>query len=106
MSWPDDDDGDVMRRLEAAAFDFSIEHEIDFNVDFFEWPPAEDAMNRLKPFGKLESFAPDEEFPGYVQIQIHSKVTYETVTAMQRRVSNAMAPYGGICESWGVMQAP
>ncbi len=95
-----------MRRLESSAFDFSTDHEIDFNVDFFEWPPSKDALDRLRPFGKFGLCAPTEEFPGYVQIKLKAKVTYETVTSMQRRVSNAMAPYGGICESWGVMQAP
>lgn len=106
MSWPEDDDGDVMRRLEASGFDFSSTHEIDFNVDFFEWPPSQDALDRLRPFGVIELFDPDEHSPGYVLIQLQSKVTYEVVTSVQRRVSNAMAPYGGICESWGVMQPP
>jgi len=64
LSWPKDDDGDVMRRLEAAAFDFAVDHQIDFNVDFFEWPPSQDALDRLRPFGNLELFGPDEDFPG------------------------------------------
>lgn len=106
MSWPEDDDGDLMRRLDHSGFDFSVAHEIDFNVDFFEWPPIQDALDRLRPFGKIEQYAPDENGPGYVQIRLQAKVSYEVVTSMQRRVSNAMAPYGGICESWGVMQQP
>ena len=31
MSFPDDENGDVLRRMEASAFDFSMPH----NVDFF-----------------------------------------------------------------------
>jgi hypothetical protein len=106
MSWPDDADGDVMRRLDESGFDFSGPHEIDFNVDFFDWPPSQDALDRLRPFGTPELVSPDENGPGYVLIQVQAKLTYELVTSMQRRVSNAMAPYGGICESWGVLQSP
>ncbi len=105
MSWPEDDDGDVMRTLEESRFDFTKEHEIDFNVEFFGWPPSQEAQDRLLSFGKLELVGPDDHGPGYVEIQVRAKLTYELVTSMQRRVSNAMAPYGGICETWGVFQA-
>lgn len=104
MSWPDDDDGDVLRRLQESGFDFARDYQVDFNVDFFEWPPVQAAIDRLRPLGNIELFDPDDDGPGFVLVQVQAKVTYELVTSMQRRVSNAMAPYGGICESWGVLQ--
>jgi len=37
MSWPDDADGDVLRRLRADGFDFRRKYSIDFNIDFRSW---------------------------------------------------------------------
>jgi hypothetical protein len=39
MNWPNDADGDVMRRLQSSGFSFDREAEIDFNIDFDQWPP-------------------------------------------------------------------
>lgn len=104
MNWPDDSDGDVFRRLEADGFDFSKSYAIDYNVDFDSWPPLPEAIERLrKLYGDVEIFNPDEEGDGYVLFQVFSPVTYERVTTVQRQASAAMGPYGGICESWGVL---
>jgi hypothetical protein len=34
MNWPNDVDGDVLRRLESIGFEFDQETDIDFNIDF------------------------------------------------------------------------
>ena len=107
MSWPNDADGDVFRRLEGHAFDFSITHSIDFNVDFEVWPPPEDAITWLKrQYGQVGIHEPEESFGGYVDFQIEAKLTYELVMFTQTEVSAAMAKHQGICESWGVAQQP
>ena len=103
--WPSDADGDVFRRLFANGFDFSKPHSVDYNVDFNVWPPAKAAINQLESmFGSIKIYEPDEHGDGYIQFQIIAPVTYETVTTIQRTVSAAMEPFGGICDSWGVMQ--
>ncbi|WP_133001239.1 ribonuclease E inhibitor RraB [Luteimonas arsenica] len=102
--WPDDADGGVFRRLAAAGFDFSQDWSVDYNVDFEEWPPAEVALELLRSvYGSLSLYPPDEHGAGYVQFQVVGPVTYEGVTSVQRRVSATMLPFGGVCESWGVM---
>lgn len=104
MIWPDDADGEVFRRLESEGFDFSKSYTVDFNVDFETWPPSEVATKRLQSLiGKFESFEPDEEFDGYLLFQVTMKLNYEKVMSIQREVSAAMAPFGGICGSWGVL---
>lgn len=101
--WPDDADGDVFRRLLAHGFDFSKAYEVDYNVDFSDWPPSSAALQMLQAkFGNIEVHDPGDDLGGYVQFRIAGLVTYEGVTSVQRRVSTAMQPYGGICESWGV----
>ena len=103
--WPDDADGSVFRRLVEHDFDFSKPHSVDYNVDFESWPPAQGAIELLDSlYGPVTLYDPDEHGDSYIQFQIHAPVTYEGVTAVQRKVSAAMEPYGGVCESWGVMQ--
>lgn len=102
--WPDDADGGVFRRLAEAGFDFSQEWSVDYNVDFEDWPPAKEALEWLRSaYGRLSLYPLDAHGAGYVQFQVVGPVTYESVTSIQRRVSAAMLPFGGVCESWGVM---
>ncbi len=106
MSWPDDADGDVFRNLESDGFDFTKEYDIDFNVDFEDWPPSKEAINLLKSkYKNTKVIEPEsDDTNGYVTFQIRAKVTYELVTSTQTQVTQAMKKYRGWCESWGVMQ--
>ena len=100
--WPNDDDGEVLAALEADGFDFALDHEVEYMVDFPSWPPAGEAITALAKFGETESFDPDD-IDGYVVVTIRQKVSYETVTGTQRQLSAAAGPFGGNCEAWGVM---
>ena len=107
MPWPNDSDGDVFRRLEERAFNFSISHSIDFNVDFEVWPPPKEALAWLKQkYGRIGVHEPEDTFGGYVEFQVEAKLTYDLVVSTQEEVSAAMAKHDGICETWGVMQKP
>jgi len=104
MTWPTDSDGDVFRRMEASGFDFSREHSIDFNIDFEKWPPPQAALDLLQAqYGNVEIFNPDERGAGYVLFRIVARASYELVTSVQRNATSAMQPYGGVCETWGVL---
>src|SRR5262245_14041915 len=108
MDWPRDADGDVFRRLEADAFDFTREHEIDFSVDFLRWPPHVDALTLLgSRYGKLDVVEPyadpadGMQLGGYVGFKIRARVTYELVTGTQADVTHALQGFGARCEAWG-----
>ena len=104
-AWPTDADGDVFRRLEAKGFDFGAEYEIDFNVDFDDWPPHRDAVAWLESrYSKVKIWGPEPDFSGYVQFKLRSKLTYALVMDVQREATAGTREYGGICESWGVLQ--
>ena len=104
VSWPEDADGDVFRRLETNGFDFSKPYSVDYNVDFKSWPPPPNAIEVLQAqYGHVELYEPDEDGAGYALFQIVGLVTYEGVTSVQRRTTLAMQPYGGVCETWGVL---
>lgn len=104
MDWPADADGDVFRRLESNGFDFNKDYAVDYNVDFETWPPVPAALKLLREqYGQIEIYEPDEDGDGYVLFTILGRVTYEGVTSIQRNTSAIMQPYGGICETWGVL---
>jgi hypothetical protein len=104
MDWPLDADGDVFRQLKADGFDFGREHTIDFNIDFAEWPPAADAISLLRrEYPSATIYDPENDDPGYVLVQVFTFVNYEAVVEVQRHLSELMIPFGGRCESWGVM---
>ena len=105
MTWPNDADGDVLRRMEQDGFDFSKPHVIDFNVDFDEWPPDSKAITAVKNrYASTRVREPKDGYAGYLQFQVHDRVSYELVMQVQRQVSALVAPFKGRCESWGVMQ--
>jgi len=111
MNWPDDTDGDVLRGMQESDFDFEKKVDIDFNIDFEHWPLSEEEKNHVASlYPNCEFIDPTEEEiadgidMGYVQFQIHDKVTYDLVVNTQAAVSKEMVKLGGWCESWGVMQ--
>jgi hypothetical protein len=102
--WPDDADGDVLRRMARHGFDFARPWTIDFNVDFAHWPPSTEALSLLiRAFPNAVVYEPSAEGEGYVQFQVNALVAYALVTRIQAEVSAWMAPFGGVCESWGVL---
>ena len=104
MNWPNDADGDVFRRLQSRGFDFHREYLVDFDVEFESWPPAAGAIDLLrKEYPSTVVYDETDERSGYVQFQVHGRVTYEMVTRVQAMISALMAPFGGKCESWGVL---
>jgi len=111
VNWPNDADGDVLRRLKENGFEFDNEVEIDFNIDFNHWPLTDEEVEKMQSLYSQASFYdPDEEgiengnLYGYVQFQVVAKLTYDLVINTQERVTEQMKQYGGWCESWGLTQ--
>jgi Regulator of ribonuclease activity B len=101
VSWPNDADGDVMRRLSTAGFDFSTPAEIDCDVDFETSPPSQRALQAI-----AAEFSGATIVDDWVHVPVRAQVTYALVVSVQARLSARAAPYGGRCESWGVLQEP
>ena len=102
--WPNDADGDVLRRMKASGFDFEVKTDIDFNVDFDDWPPAPELIELLgNQFAIVKMYEPDEHGSGYIRIVLNAVVTYDLVIFIQSSVSELAAPFDGVCQSWGVL---
>lgn len=91
--------------MEASGFDFSSDHAVDFNIDVESWPPPSEllAVTRQR-FPGARAVVPENGQRGYIQFQVSGRVTYDLVMSVQREASDLARPFGGVCESWGVMQ--
>jgi len=125
MNWPDTKDGKLFKRLERQGVNFSKPHYIEFNVDFEHWPPPLTVITQLKSkFGNVNVFEPtyieegqeqslegldqsqeglDQPQEGYIALKTFTKVTYEFVITTQQEITDAMRPYGGYCNTWGIL---
>lgn len=111
MNWPNDVDGDVLRRMEESGFDFSKEVVIDFNIDFDHWPLSDEEKKQIfKLYPDSEILDPTPEDiadgieTGYVQFQVNEILTYDLVINVQEEVTKQMEGIGGWCDSWGALQ--
>lgn len=100
MSWPTDADGDVFRSLQESGFDFSSVALIDFNVDV---PNADAMADAMDAAIDLYPNAAMREEDTYFVVQLEAKLTYELVIETQKKLTAAAAPFGGKCDSWGVL---
>lgn len=103
MDWPDDADGDLMRHLQGGGFDFARAAEIDFNIDFDDWPPDSSIIPVLRSEFPGAEITAEEE---WVTVKLTAFVTYPFVVAMQADLTRIAAAYGGRCESWGILWTP
>ncbi|TAG45664.1 MAG: ribonuclease E inhibitor RraB [Betaproteobacteria bacterium] len=105
MTWPGDADGDVFRRLQSHGFDFEKLYAVDYIIEFKDWPPPVQALADLRRnYQSVRVFEPSDGQNGYVQVTIRELVRYERVILVQRQLTNQMLIYGGVCDSWGVLQ--
>lgn len=106
-TWPEGEDGDVMRRLQEIGFAFSAKAIIDFNVDFEAWPPPREAIAMMEhEFPTTWVCEPWDGSPAFLQFQLYEVLTYELAIGVQHAVTSWMAPYGGVCDSWAVQHPP
>jgi len=108
MTTPLDKDGELLHRLKRDGVNFSKPHFIEFNVDFWQWPPPHEAIDILQgKYGLVKIFEPgqlNDMQEGYLSLKMRAKLTYEFVTNMQREISECVIPFGGYCDSWAVLQ--
>jgi hypothetical protein len=106
MRWLADPDGDALLKLAEDGFDFSKPGLVEFSVDFRSWPPPRGAMACLsRDYPSATVCVTDDDHDGYLEFQVYALVSYELVTNIQSYVTELMAPYHGVCASWGVVRS-
>jgi len=103
MDWPEDATGAVFRRLQEMEFNFARPIVIDFNVTF------DDSALAPKAAAVIASSLPEatvSEQDDELLVKIEDVLTYSMVTDTLAKLSDLAAPFGGICEDWGVLVRP
>jgi hypothetical protein len=110
MTYPDDVNGDVFRRMESHGFDFSSEHVVDFHAVFATEAMADQIAQMYladhKANGKFTNIE-TKPFPeGGMELTLSKRmfVSYEEVTAFESTLADRIALVDGYFDGWGVLQ--
>jgi hypothetical protein len=102
--FPDDADGDALRRLRNNGSDMSQPHKIDFYLTFKDRTAAAAVEERIILLGidvTVNQRATDGRWACDCQKSIVP--THEDIVRFDRRLKNLCEEFGGTYEGWGTM---
>jgi hypothetical protein len=110
VQFPDDENGDVLRRMAESGFDFGQVHEVDFYAVF--QVPADAALVARQlieadhPDNSLAAVTTDTRQDGSTDLKLVRKmlVGHDSITEFERHLGEICAAHGGELDGWGVMQ--
>jgi len=104
MIHPDDDNGDVLRRMETKGDDLSRPRNIDFTVVF----PNEDSAERFSEYFRGQGYLVSiefaktvKDFPWDVVIVKHMVPSHKEIGDFEDLLQSAAQPLGGYNDGWG-----
>jgi hypothetical protein len=104
MIYPNDANGDVLRRLEAEGDDLSRPRNIDFIVVFRGKNPAEEFARHFRSLGhqvSVEANETDREFPWDVVVVQHMLPSHAEISKFEKHLQSAADTWGGQNDGWG-----
>ena len=107
MHFPDDENGDVLRRMQSSGDDLSRAREIDFTVVFPDEQSAGEFAaalldERVKVEVKRADCAPG--LPWDVLVQIFMVPDHGEITVMEATLAKRAALLGGRNDGWGCFE--
>ena len=110
MMFPNDANGDVLRRMQVDGFDFSRECTIDFFAVFATEAEADQvALQYVADHAagalltRIET-SPHADGGMELTLTIRMLPTYENITDFENRLADRVAAVDGHLDGWGVMQ--
>src|ERR1700752_5259850 len=109
LTFPDDADGDALRRVAGGGSDLSKPMEIDFTIDVPDERAGETIASRPEGLGYKVGVVHDageagvENDPPSWTCYCTKRMlaTYEGVVAAQAELEAISSPLGGHCDGWG-----
>jgi len=104
MDYPSDENGDVLRRMEAAGDDLARPRDIDFTVVFPNGSVAEQFAKHFRTLGYIASveFAEVvEDFPWEVVVVKHMVPSHTQIGSLEDALGSVAYPLGGRNDGWG-----
>ena len=101
-SYPNDADGDALRKVAENGADMSRSMVIDFSVEVPDERTARRVAEVVAAHGFDPSISEDDDSDSWsVYCSKSMLATYEGVVAVQVELSELLSPHGGICDGWG-----
>jgi hypothetical protein len=104
MVYPDDANGDVLRRMEAAGDDLARPREVDLNVVFPTENVAEQFANHFSALGfaaSVEFGKVVQDLPWEVVVKKHMVPSHSEVGSFEEVLERIANPLGGCNDEWG-----
>lgn len=109
MIFPNDANGDVLRRMQADGFDFSREYAIDFFAVFASEAVADQVARQYAAdhaagarLTRIET-SPHADGGMELILTIRMLPTYENITDFENRLADRVAAVDGYLDGWGVL---
>jgi len=106
MEFPDDENGDVLRRMAANGDDLSLPRNIDFTVVFPNESTAQQFAKHFHELGyatSVELTATAESFPWDVVIVKHMVPSHREIGSFENELQTVAGPVGGHNDGWGCL---
>lgn len=110
MQFPDDENGDVLRRMAESGFDFSIPHDVEFFAVFRTEREADVVARQFvadRAGGeRIVAIETQPAEKGGMELMLVKSmlVTHENVSAFEARLAERVSQHDGYMDGWGVLQ--
>ena len=107
--YPNDANGDVLRRMEARGDDLARPRNIDFTVVFANESSAEQFAQHFRALGhkvSVEFTGTDEDFPWDVVVVQHMAPSYDGISNFEDLLQSVADGWGGHNDGWGCYSVP
>ena len=104
MAFPDDENGDVLRRMEATGDDLTRSRNVDFTVVFPNETTAERFAAHFRELGyaaSIEFTQTAEGHPWDVVVVKHMAPSLEEIGTFEAMLRGVATPLGGRNDGWG-----
>lgn len=110
MTFPDDENGEVLRRMEASNFDFSQPHEVEFFAVFRTRESADlvarEYLEDHRAGDKLVNIETRPAEVGGMELELVKRmiITHKAITEFEQRLALRVSKHDGYLDGWGVLQ--
>ena len=109
MLYPNDANGDVLRRMEAQGDDLTKPRNIDFTVVFVDASSADQFAEHFRALGQkvsVEFTRTDPDFPWDVGVVEHMVPSHDAITDFENLLQSVADGWGGHNDGWGCFSEP
>lgn len=107
--FPDDENGDVLRRTERNGDDLNISRDVNFSVVFPSEAEAAQFVANIRGLGLRASMEKSNcvpELPWDVTVTKHMIPAHAEITRLEEMLEDAAGPLGGRNDGWGCFSQP